>query len=76
MYKRTVITESIHRETEHPIYGEGVTLVRMEDDDGGPFIVLEQEGVQIRLDPDELEQIYESAKELLIQPAIVNKNEK
>jgi hypothetical protein len=76
MYKRTVITESIHRETEHPIYSEGVTLVRLEDEAGGAFIILEQEGVQIRLDPDELEQIYESAKELLMQPAIINKKEK
>lgn len=39
-YKTTVITLSVHAENENPTYGESVTVVRLEDEGGGPFLSL------------------------------------
>ncbi len=39
-YKTTVVAIAVHAENENPAYGEGVTVVRLEDEGGGPFLSL------------------------------------
>lgn len=65
----TSIEVSVHRAQDNPIFGEGTTKVRVEDEGGGSFIVLtqtseESEG-KLRFDLDELECVVKVAKELI-----------
>lgn len=74
-YKTTILQVSIHREDSHPVFGEGNTYVRVEDEGGGPFVTIEQEHSdfhtkyenKIRVDYQELETIVEAAKMLMHQ---------
>lgn len=68
----TILQVSVHRENNNPIFGEGNTYVRVEDDAAGPYIVMEQHdddsasGV-VRFDYDELEVVMDAAKMLMHQ---------
>jgi hypothetical protein len=74
-YQTTILQVVIHREEENPIFGEGNTYVKVDDDAGGPFIVIEQDNSDfhqkdtnnIRLDYEELQVIQEAAKMLMHQ---------
>ena len=60
----------IHNKTENPIFGESITSLKLEDEGGGPFLVISQnwaENKELRLDMDELLDIVEAAKELFSQ---------
>lgn len=72
---KTVIAMSVHSEGESAVFGEGATHVRVEDDGGGPFIVLHQvnestEAGMVRLDADELELVLDAGRELLRQEGL------
>jgi len=77
-YTTTTTEVTVHRVGENPVYGESATRVRLDDEAGGFFIVLEQcreignDGEQrIRVDPEELELIAQTAREMLrlaVQP--------
>jgi len=65
----TPIEVSIHRVGENPIFGHSVTKIRIQDEAGGPFIVLTQcfedsEG-KLSFDLDELEQVLIQARKLI-----------
>lgn len=66
----TPVAASIHREGDSPIFGETVTTVCIDDDAGGPFVVLKQvrddskEG-RVVLYPDEIDVVMDAAKRLL-----------
>ena len=71
-YATTILKVAVHRETESPVFGEGNTYVSVDDEAGGPFIVLEQENDlptpgAMRLDYDELLVVVETAKMLMHQ---------
>ena len=71
-YKTTILQMSIHREDSHPIFGEGNTYVKVDDEAGGPFIVIEQhddhsQNGTVRLDYDELQTVQEAVKMLMHQ---------
>jgi hypothetical protein len=67
----TTIAKSIHRDTENPIFGGGVTHIRVEDEAGGGFLVLEQtpevepNKAELRLEIDELEFLALVGREMI-----------
>ena len=66
-YKATPLVYAVHRSEQNPVFGETITRVRLDDEAGGGFIVLEQtdSDAVIRLDIEELEVILNTAKDLL-----------
>jgi hypothetical protein len=63
--KMTPIAVSIHRENEHPLFGEGVIHLKLEDEAGGFFFTVSQEECSMRIDYDEIKQLVIAAKFLL-----------
>jgi hypothetical protein len=41
-FKTTTLKVAVHREDVNPVFGEGVTFVSVDDEAGGPFLVIEQ----------------------------------
>lgn len=74
-YKTTILQVAIHREDQNPVFGEGNTYVKVDDEAGGPFIVIEQDMTDyhsksentLRFDYEELEEIMQAAKLLMHQ---------
>ncbi len=71
-WEMTILKVSVHNEKEHPNFGEYNTYVSVEDDAGGPYLVLEQctdeHGQQIlKLDYAEFLKVAEAAKMLMHQ---------
>jgi hypothetical protein len=70
-YTTTTTEVTVHQVGENPIFSEGATRIHLDDEAGGFFFILEQsredtEGLQrIRVDPEELELIAESARTML-----------
>lgn len=74
-YTTTILSIAVHPETDHPVFGGSSTHVRIEDEAGGPFIILSQcpdnpVGGEIRLDFNEIELITAAIKTLREQPVI------
>ncbi len=73
-FQTTITAIAIHRAGDSPIFGESTTIVRLDDEGGGPFIVIEQADAPqpgaIRLDPDECEIVMREVRRLLEQKAI------
>jgi hypothetical protein len=70
-YTQTIKTIIVHPEGE-PLFDESATHVAIDDEGGGYYLIITQfpddpEPGQIRLDPDELEQVYFAAQQLLTQ---------
>lgn len=63
--KMTPIAVSIHREKEHPLYGEGVIHLKLEDDAGGFYFFVSQDDGGFKIDADEIKQLAIAAKFLL-----------
>ena len=61
----TPIAVSIHRETEHPLFGEGVIHLKLEDDAGGFYFFVSQDEGGFKIDTDEINQLAIAAKFLL-----------
>ena len=71
-YISTIMNVSVHQKTVNPIFGEFNIVVRVEDEGGGPFLVLEQStddgaNQKIRVDYDELLSVVQAAKMLMDQ---------
>lgn len=71
----TILSINVHDTNSHPIFGERNTIIRIEDNAGGPFIVIEQEnddtGKQsISIDFKEFPHIVNAVKMLMEQPSI------
>lgn len=71
-HRTTTIAVSIHPPGESPVFSEQATHVRLEDDGGGPFIVVKQchpeiEPGEVQLDLPELVLVLETAQQLLGQ---------
>jgi hypothetical protein len=50
---------------EDPIFGENSIRIKIEDENGGPFIVLEQDDNEVRMDEDEIQLICDIALNML-----------
>jgi hypothetical protein len=64
-YIVTTTTMTVHPKDKHPVYGEDITRVSLSSDGADSYLVLEQEGRKIRVDPDELEKILVVARKLI-----------
>ena len=68
-YRITPLVVSVHRPTANPVFESGVTHVCIEDELGGAFVVLRQQGDylkpgEVRMDFEELELIAKAAADL------------
>ena len=66
----TPVCVAVHREREHPVFGEGTTHVQIEDEGGGAFVVLRQFGDhekegEMRFDVDELRVVAREAARMV-----------
>lgn len=73
-FQTTINAIAIHRAGDSPIFGESTTIVRLDDEGGGPFVVIEQAtatqpGV-VKLDPEEVAIVMRAASRLLRQESI------
>ena len=66
-FATTTLKVAVHREDVNPVFGEGVTYVSVDDEAGGPFLVIEQEDGSIRLDYEEFVAVAEAVKTLMHQ---------
>jgi hypothetical protein len=71
-YKTTILQVSIHREESNPVFGEGNTYVKIDDEAGGPFLIIEQTDDEsklgtVRMDYEEFMAVAEAAKMLMHQ---------
>lgn len=55
----------LFNENDNMIYGDSVTEVSIDDEAAGPFIVIQQNDQQIRLDPDEIPVLFEVINKML-----------
>jgi hypothetical protein len=73
--RTTTTAWSVHHANENPIYGEGVTDVRLEDESGGCFLVISQGGREeaklgeVRLSIEEFDLVVACAHHLMNQPS-------
>jgi hypothetical protein len=77
-YKQTIIAISVHAEGVNPIFGEGVTHVRLNDEAGGYFIELQQsddtsENGVVKFDPAEWDELNAAVKSLLNNALVEDK---
>jgi len=72
----TVMRVAVHKPSQSADHGEGVTHVAIEDEGGGPFLVLDQpvpvdtREAAIAIDPAELEAVAIVARALINQPGL------
>lgn len=75
----TINAIAIHRTGDSPIFGESTTIVRLDDEGGGPFIVIEQVTAAhpsvVKLDTDEITIVMRAARRLLRQESIKREGE-
>lgn len=71
-YAKTILAISVHKSNESANFGEGATHVCIDDEGGGPYLILKQsndwsENGEIRLEFEELPLIVEAANQLINQ---------
>ena len=71
-YKTTILQVSIHREESNPVFGEGNTYVKIDDEAAGPLLIIEQTDDEsklgiVRMDYEEFMAVAEAAKMLMHQ---------
>ena len=79
-YATTILKVAIHRTDENPVFGESTTYVKVDDEGGGPFLVITQDKTQfhnkdeneLRVEYEELVAIAEAGKMLMHQMYIEN----
>lgn len=59
---------SVGPDKEHPLFGEQVISVELEDEGGGGFFILRQDDNVIRINPEEIPLIAKAARRMLRQP--------
>jgi hypothetical protein len=71
-FKTTILQVSVHREESNPVFGEGNTYVRVDDEAAGPFLIIEQHDDDVRpgtvrMEYEEFLAVAEAAKMLMHQ---------
>lgn len=75
-YKSTIVAISVHIEDQNPICGDSNTIVRLDDEGAGEYIVLDQSGNTgaehgiVKLNPEELPEVWEAMQKLLRQDGV------
>jgi quinol monooxygenase YgiN len=79
MHKSIPTSYSVFYEKENPLYGEYATHIEIDDEAGGGFIILKQytdDGtMKIKLDKDEMEEVFRLANKLLAAYDAVTKEQ-
>lgn len=70
MIKTIPITYSIFHDDENPIFGETATHIKLDDENAGAFLIIEQdmEGLkegQVKIELEELEVICKLGREMI-----------
>jgi len=60
----------VHPPDDNPVFAPGVITVRLDDEAGGPFVVLEQDGQKVRVCFEEVEALVQAISRLRAQPAV------
>jgi hypothetical protein len=70
----TILTISVHSPNESPVYGERSTHVSLDDEGGGVYIIIKEQGdrldAEVRIDPAEVPLVFETAMKLLAQQTL------
>jgi hypothetical protein len=71
-FKTTILQVAVHREDANPVFGEGNTYVRVDDEAAGPFLIIEQHDDDVRpgtvrMEYEEFLAVAEAAKTLMHQ---------
>lgn len=66
-YIHTITAIAVHPPDLNPVFGEGVVTVRLEDEAGGPFVVLEQDGQKVRVCFEEVKALVQAISKLRAQ---------
>ncbi len=69
-YMQTITAIAVHPPGLNPVFGAGVITVRLDDEAGGPFVVMEQDDQQMRVDFEEVEALVQAISQLRAQPAV------
>jgi hypothetical protein len=73
-YMQTITAIAVHPPDDNPVFAPGVITVRLDDEAGGPFVVLEQDidGTvnQVRVCFEEVEALVQAISQLRAQPAV------
>jgi len=71
----TILTIAVHSPDCNPVYGAGSLHVSLDDEAGGVYITIKElsdgseQGV-VRIDPDEVPIVFETAMKLLVQETL------
>jgi hypothetical protein len=71
----TILTIAVHSPDGNPVYGAGSLHVSLDDEAGGVYITIKElsddseQGV-VRIDPDEVSIVFETAMKLLAQETL------
>jgi hypothetical protein len=69
-YINTITAIVVHPPDLDPVFDEGIITVRLDDEAGGPFVVLEQDDQQVRVCFEEVEALVQAISQLRAQPAV------
>jgi hypothetical protein len=69
-YMQTVTAIAVHPPDLNPVFGEGIVTARLDDEAGGAFVVLEQDGQKVRVCFEEVEALVQAISRLRCQPAV------
>jgi hypothetical protein len=69
-YMQTITAIVVHPPDLNPVFDEGIITVRLDDEAGGPFVVLEQNDQQVRVCFEEVEALVQAISQLRAQPAV------
>lgn len=61
----TPLSVSVHYEHLNAFFGEGVTVVSVDDEAAGEFVTLTQDDHTLRFDLEELEEVLKAARSLM-----------
>lgn len=64
---KTILKVAIHRDDSNPVFGEDNLYLEIDDESGGPFIVISSNLEKVAINPDEIDLLFETAKELILQ---------
>lgn len=73
-YITTITAIAVHQQADNPVFAPGIITVRLDDEAGGPYVVLEQEtdgnSQEVRVCFEEVEALVQAISQLRAQPAV------
>lgn len=79
-YTSTILTISVHQETDNPIFGASATHITIEDQSGGPYITITQcqdnpESGTVVLEFEQFKEVVKAVNILEFQKSIRNSSD-